>query len=346
MEVEFVRFKRYFNYNNMSATMMMAPLTYAEETDNKTIIKDVEMDNLEKVDDLAKSYRKCFIGENISDFVYFDIEDYMYHPEKRGTVNFAFDGGKDCPPYFFYAYIYDLLSNKDGHVIKKRVNEFIKLQKKYKALLEDVLKNGKDNYKTKDKEEKEYYYEIVKGKMPEWYEFLDIETALDFEFKCLVNTGVSVFRCEHCGRVSTGTERASCCNQEIRYIVREDEHEEYGSYLWGIPLTCKRAYKDQRYRNKESVFDVAYNKCKDKMRTYWRRSDGEKREDYDELLKHLNELREDYQEDYDAEDDLEIKDDILNEYKTMFEILRLPPKENGEYIQWDEWLKTFYQYIK
>ena len=46
MEVEFVRFKRYFNYNNMSATMMMAPLTYAEETDNKTIIKDVEMDNL------------------------------------------------------------------------------------------------------------------------------------------------------------------------------------------------------------------------------------------------------------------------------------------------------------
>lgn len=343
MRSDFIYVKRFYNFRGKKVRLMIAPVTYV------TVDGEHELttDTLYEADPESFSYRDCYIGENISDFVYFDIEEYLLKPEERGANdNFAFDGGKDARPYLFYTFIYDLIDD-DGYVIPDKIKRFTDLQQKYKLLLEDVLKNGKEKYMTSNKAEKLYYEDVIYCRMDDWYEYEDLETALDFEFKCMVNTGITVFKCQECGRVSMGRENAQCCSREVRYKVWEEEDDEFGWYYKGYTLSCKNAFKDKRYRNKQKgEMEEIYNKSKESIRKYIKRNNIKKRNDYDEILKRLYDLGEEYQENYDDEEDVEIKNAIKEEYKCMFKILKMQPKEDGTYISWEEWQKISYQYME
>lgn len=302
-----------------------------------------------------QTYRNYFIGENLIHYIYFDIDQAINDPERIFNEEMVeLKSHDDIEPFFFWSFAHRLF-DENHQIDELQLKKFKMLQKKYKKLLLDILNNrlaGK-SYKESDAMEAELSRIILHEKERVWFEFEDLESALECEIKALRMSPSCVFKCEQCGRLGVGTDRASCCSNLVKINLQErtfeetfqgDEKSILHSYIEARYYTCKNAFRDIRakeLRNTEGEMQNVYKQSLDRIKQQKKRKQLEYHPNQKDIRNRLKELAEIYQEFYDAAADEDERNDIIEDYKKAFEILIMPPDENGNYMSWDEWEQIY-----
>lgn len=321
------------------------------ELDNEEISpEDIDLNELR-----FSTYRKWFIGENLIQFIDLDIDQVIndeinvFNEEMAELKRYA-----DVDPDFFWSYAYQLFD--ENHEIDEiKVQEFKRIQDECKeALLQLCNEREKGIIHIPSTDiEKELCDLIIYEEDREWYEFPDLESAVKFELMALRLSPSCLFRCKECGKLAVGSEKARYCSREAKFNVREvllaetiekDIAYVLHPYFEARVYTCKNAFRDRKYaelKKSGTEMEQVFYKSLDRIKQMKRRKNLEYHPEYKSLKVNLLELAEELQEDYDDIINEDEKAELIGEYKKAFEILVMPPDENGKYMTWDEWVSIY-----
>ena len=330
-------------------------LQIAEYENEEISPEDIDLNELR-----FATHRKWFIGGNLIQFIDLDIDKVLndeinvFNKEMAELKRYA-----DVDPDFFWSYAYQLFDKSD-EIDETKVQEFKRIQDECKkALLKLCNESEKGIIHTPSTDlEKELCDLIVYEEDREWYEFPDLESAVEFEVMALRLSPSCIFRCKECGRLAVGSEKAQYCSREAKFNVRELLFEEkfengfpsiFHPYFKAKTYTCKDAKKDVKLkerRNSGDEFEKIYHQSMERIKQRKRRKKLDYHPEYENLKKLLKkskllkELKTDYQQTLDEEG----KKDILEDYKKLFDILLMPADENGDYMTWEKWGEEYNNY--
>lgn len=325
-------------------------LQLAELINENISSEDIDLNELR-----FSPYRKFFIGENLIQFIYFDIDQAIndelnvFNEEMAQLKRYT-----DVDPDFFWSYAYQLFNEKH-EIDENRLQEFKRIQSECKEALLELCDDREKGiiYTPSTSEEKEIRNMILAGKKRVWYEFPDLASAVEFELMALKLSPSCVFICKECGRIGVGTERATCCSKTVKEIPSEKVWEEtfsdgspsiFHPYFELRVYTCKDAYRDRKHAEVKKAgteMEQIFYKSIDRIKQMKRRKNLEYHPEYKSLKTNLLELAEELQEDYDDIINEDERMELIEEYKKAFDILVMPPDENGKYMTWDEWVSIY-----
>lgn len=318
-------------------------------TFDEKVMDSVTPDNVDLSDPRLFFIRNTFIGNNIIQFAYYDLDKFISWIEEadiKDGIDFTLI--RDKTPYFLFGFVLDLYDIEKYTLKEDELLKFKNLQKEYRNKIESFFKfKVIDSYVEMGEDEKDKLRNYLNySPNHSWIKFESLEEALRVEWKFVILSGVKLFKCLECGKIATGTENVRYCSCISKIVERYKLHPDFGEYCDPKLYTCQQVNRDkisnENLKQLGKEMELEAKRKRNNLSQKVKRNDNIKWHPlYKDLIIKLKELGNEYQEMYDESIDNNEKQELVNDYKKAFDILIMQPQDNDEYITWEEWEKIY-----